>query len=208
LGIGLALVKGLVALHGGEVSIASEGLGRGSEFVVRLPRGNVEVQSEPAAAERTSSASNGAARGRILVADDNRDAANTLAAVLEMYGYEVVTAYSGAEALEVGARARPRAVLLDIGMPGMSGYETARRIRHEAWGRRTVLIAVTGWGQDDDKRKAEVVGFDQHLTKPVDPDDLNRLLGAALGGASMLMESSARAVAPDDVPGPARIEGS
>ena len=182
LGIGLALVKGLVALHGGEVSIASEGLGRGSEFVVRLPRGNVEVQSEPAAAERTSSASNGAARGRILVADDNRDAANTLAAVLEMYGYEVVTAYSGAEALEVGARARPRAVLLDIGMPGMSGYEVARQIREMPELHGVMLVAQPGWGQEQDHRLSKEAGFDAHLVKPLDLDAVQQLLAGMKAG--------------------------
>ena len=192
LGIGLALVKGLVALHGGEVSATSEGLGRGSEFLVRLPGIVAEVQSEAAAAaNQPAGVPGGRARGRVLVADDNRDAATTLAAVLEMFGYAVATAYSGAEALEVGARTRPQAVLLDIGMPGMSGYETARRIRLEAWGRRTILIAVTGWGQDDDKRKAQVAGFDHHLTKPVDSDDLDRLLAASLAAASTVAEASA-----------------
>jgi len=192
LGIGLALVKGLVALHGGQVSAASEGLGRGSEFLVRLPRGSAEVRSEaPAPGHEPSGAANGKARGKVLVADDNRDAASTLAAVLEMYGYEVVTVYSGAEALEAGARARPQAVLLDIGMPGMSGYETARRIRLEAWGRHTVIIAVTGWGQDEDKRKAQAVVIDHHLTKPVDPDELDRLLGAIVDAAATAAETSA-----------------
>jgi CheY-like chemotaxis protein len=108
-----------------------------------------------------------------------------------MDGYEVVTVYSGAEALEAGARARPQAVLLDIGMPGMSGYETARRIRLEAWGRHTVIIAVTGWGQDEDKRKAQAVGIDHHLTKPVDPDELDRLLGAIVDAAATAAETSA-----------------
>ena len=203
LGIGLALVKGLVALHGGQVSVASEGLGRGSEFLVRLPRGAAEVESLPmAAAERPSGISKQRSRGMVLVADDNRDAAMTLAAVLEMYGYAVVIAYSGAEALAIGAHERPQAVLLDIGMPGMTGYETARRIRLEAWGRRTLLIAVTGWGQDDDKRKAQAVGFDHHLTKPVDPGELDRLLGA-------LLSTSSPAAAPlsvrDDLAGPSSL---
>jgi PAS domain S-box-containing protein len=189
LGIGLALVKGLVALHGGEVSVASEGLGRGSEFLVRLPRGAAEAESLPfITGEPPSGISKQKSRGTVLVADDNRDAASTLAAVLEMYGYAVVTAYSGAEALAVGSRVRPQAVLLDIGMPGMTGYETARRIRLEAWGRRTLLIAVTGWGQDDDKRKAQVVGFDHHLTKPVDPDELDRLLATLLSTPSTALQ--------------------
>jgi signal transduction histidine kinase/ActR/RegA family two-component response regulator len=186
LGIGLALVKGLVALHGGQVAASSEGLGRGSEFEIRLPRVIVESASETRAeALHALGNPNAKLRGKLMVVDDNRDAATTLAAVLEMCGYEVVTVYSGAEALEVGARARPQAVLLDIGMPGLSGYETARRIRLEAWGRHTVLIAVTGWGQDDDKRKAQAVGFDHHLTKPVDPDDIERLLSIFLSAAPL-----------------------
>jgi PAS domain S-box-containing protein len=199
LGIGLALVKGLVTLHGGEVSASSEGLGRGSEFLVRLPRGVAAAQSEPvAAANQSLGLSQTASRGKLLVVDDNRDAATTLAAVLELYGYTVMTVYSGAEALEVGARLRPQVVLLDIGMPGMSGYETARRIRLEAWGRHTTLIAVTGWGQDDDKRKAQVVGFDHHLTKPVDPDDLDRLLGMVLRDPLAAQEGTLRgAIRPD-----------
>ena len=198
LGIGLALVKGLVALHGGQVSASSEGLGRGSEFTVRLPQGVVSPESAsrdaipcPAqpAVERK--------RGKVLVADDNRDAAATLAAVLEMAGYEVVIAYSGEEALEVGARARPQVVLLDIGMPGMTGYETARRMRLEAWGRRALLIAVTGWGQDDDKRKAQSAGFDQHLTKPVDPDEIETVLAAYLSSAPAVSGHATRAANED-----------
>ena len=210
LGIGLALVKGLVALHGGQVSASSEGLGRGSEFTVRLPRALVDSQSGASTAPVSSVGSGSErARGRILVADDNRDAAATLSTVLEMSGYEVVTAYSGEQALEAGARTRPQAVLLDIGMPGMSGYETARRIRLEAWGRRALLIAVTGWGQDEDKRKAQSAGFDQHLTKPVDPDQIERLLDAFLSAAPAAVERSARAPAanedlalPEDVESP------
>jgi CheY-like chemotaxis protein len=185
LGIGLALVKGLVELHGGQVSAASDGLGRGAEFLVRLPRGVLDSATGVAdVAHPPPPAAHGKVRGRLLVADDNRDAAATLGAVLEMSGYEVVIAFSGAEALDLGARLRPHAVLLDIGMPGMTGYETARRIRLEAWGRHTVLIAVTGWGQDDDKRKAQAVGFDHHLTKPVDPDEIERLLAASLAAAA------------------------
>jgi PAS domain S-box-containing protein len=204
LGIGLALVKGLVALHGGEVSAASEGLGRGSEFLVRLPHAIAIAQSGPSSAAHPGlRAVNGAARARLLVADDNRDAATTLATVLEMSGYEVHTAYSGAEALEAGAHFQPQAVLLDIGMPGMTGYETARRIRLEAWGRRVILVAVTGWGQDDDKRKAQAAGFDHHLTKPVDPDEIERLLKAALASAAAAPEFTSHSVARDD-----RIDGA
>ena len=122
-------------------------------------------------------------RGRILVADDNRDAAESLALVLRFSGYEVSIAFGGAEALEIGQRERPRAAIIDIGMPGMSGHEVARRMRLEAWGRNAVLIALTGWGQEQDKQAAKAAGFDEHLTKPVDPDDVERVLDDLLGDA-------------------------
>jgi CheY-like chemotaxis protein len=128
------------------------------------------------------------------------------AAVLEMSGYEVIIAFSGAEALEIGARLRPQAVLLDIGMPGMTGYETARRIRLDAWGRHAVLIAVTGWGQDDDKLKAQAVGFDHHLTKPVDPDDIERLLAASLAPSVAVADSAVRNPVRDAAVAPPRDE--
>jgi CheY-like chemotaxis protein len=177
LGIGLALVKGLVALHGGRVEVRSEGLGRGSEFIVHLPH-RVLAPANALAREETSGAANASVvrRGRILVADDNRDAAESLALVLRFSGYEVSIAFNGAEALEIGQRERPRAAIIDIGMPGMSGHEVARRMRLEAWGRNAVLIALTGWGQEQDKQAAKAAGFDEHLTKPVDPDDVERVL--------------------------------
>ena len=187
LGIGLALVKGLVALHGGRVEVRSDGLGHGSEFTVRLPH-KVLASPRAVAVEATSGAANANAvrRGRVLVADDNRDAAESLAMVLHFLGYEVSVAASGAEALELGAQQRPDAAVIDIGMPGMSGHEVARRMRREAWGRRAVLVALTGWGQDHDKQAALAAGFDEHLTKPVDPDLVERVLTARLqsGAAS------------------------
>ena len=181
LGIGLALVKGLVALHGGQVEVHSEGLARGSEFIVRLPHRVLAPQQLPAL-----EVSNGAAnasnvrRGQVLVVDDNRDAAESLGLVLRFMGYEVSVAASGAQALELAAQLRPNAAIIDIGMPGMSGHEVARRMRREAWGRHTVLIALTGWGQDQDKQAALAAGFDEHLTKPVDPDQVERVLAARL----------------------------
>jgi PAS domain S-box-containing protein len=181
LGIGLALVKGLVALHGGRVEVRSDGLGRGSEFTVHLPQ---RVIAAPLAAppETASGAANASdvRRGRVLVADDNRDAADSLSLVLRFMGYEVFTAFDGAEALEIGARERPQAAIIDIGMPGMSGHEVARRVRREAWGRHAVLIALTGWGQDQDKQAARAAGFDEHLTKPVDPDQVESVLARHL----------------------------
>jgi CheY-like chemotaxis protein len=128
-----------------------------------------------------------ALRGRLLVVDDNRDAAESLAIVLQFMGFEVFTAFDGPEALEVGARERPRAAIIDIGMPGMSGYEVARRMRHEAWGRHAVLIALTGWGQESDKQAARAAGFDDHLTKPVDPQGVERLLASHLDAASQAL---------------------
>ncbi|HEU5135088.1 MAG TPA: ATP-binding protein [Steroidobacteraceae bacterium] len=184
LGIGLALVKGLVVLHGGRVEVRSEGLGRGSEFIVHLPH-RVLAPSSAMAREEDTGAANASVvrRGRILVADDNRDAAESLALVLRFSGYEVSIAYNGNEALEVARRDRPRAAIIDIGMPGMSGHEVARRMRLEAWGRNAILVALTGWGQEQDKQAAKAAGFDEHLTKPVDPDDVERVLDELLRDA-------------------------
>jgi PAS domain S-box-containing protein len=182
LGIGLALVKGLVALHGGRVEVRSEGLGRGSEFVIHLPHKVLAPMTDAAGEVDSGGAANAAEvrRGRVLVVDDNRDAAESLALVLKFAGYEVFLAFNGAEALETGSRERPHAGLIDIGMPGMSGHEVARRMRLEAWGKNAVLIALTGWGQEQDKQAAMAAGFDEHLTKPVDPVDVERVLGDRL----------------------------
>ena len=116
----------------------------------------------------------------ILVADDNRDGANSLSLLLTLMGFNVVLAYSGSDALAVAQRERPSAALLDIGMPGLTGYEVARRLRLEAWGRHVVLTAVTGWGQAEDKQNAMSAGFDEHLTKPVDPKTLEEVLNRRL----------------------------
>jgi CheY-like chemotaxis protein len=176
LGIGLALVKGLISLHGGTVSAASEGLGYGSTFTVRLPRAAV-MSSQPAIEHRPEHRGSGlTARCKVLVADDNKDAANSLAMVLEMSGFEVLVAYSGSQALEIGSRERPDAFVLDIGMPELSGHEAARRIRQEAWGKQALLVTVTGWGQQEDIDKAHAAGFDCHFTKPVDLEILQRYL--------------------------------
>ena len=185
LGIGLALVKGLVALHGGRVEVRSEGLGRGSEFIVHLPH-RVLAPAHALPREENTGAANASVvrRSRILVADDNRDAAESLALVLRFSGYEVSIAFGGAEALEIARRDRPRAAIIDIGMPGMSGHEVARRMRLEAWGRHAALIALTGWGQEQDKQAAKAAGFDRHLTKPVNPDDVERVLDELLSDAT------------------------
>jgi PAS domain S-box-containing protein len=181
LGIGLALVKGLVTLHGGRVEVHSEGLGRGSEFIIHLPH-KLLVQGRDGEEERaTGGTDTTARRGRLLVADDNRDAAESLAMVLRFMGYDVAVAFSGSEALDIAASHKPRAAIVDIGMPGMSGHEVAQRLRREAWGRHAVLIALTGWGQEQDKLAARAAGFDDHLTKPVDPEEVGRVLARHLG---------------------------
>lgn len=174
LGIGLALVKGLITLHGGSVDVHSDGPGQGSTFTLRLPRSAVIERAASAETTMTGTATNG--RCRVLVTDDNFDAAESLAMVLRLEGHEVTVAHSGAKALEMAARDRPQVIILDIGMPGVNGYEAARRIRHEAWGRHTLLIALTGWGQEDDKIRAASAGFDHHLTKPVAPDAVQHLV--------------------------------
>jgi CheY-like chemotaxis protein len=118
-----------------------------------------------------------------LIADDNQDSADTMRMLLELSGHEVHVARTGAEALELAKQVRPDIGIFDIGMPDMSGYQVAERIRHEAWGEKIILIAVTGWGQDSDKRKAFAAGFDHHLTKPVDPEGLEQLFEAPAGRA-------------------------
>ena len=176
LGIGLALVKGLVTLHGGSVDAASEGPGRGSTFTIRLPRTLIAQHRPQGAAGATQVKAGGTARCTVLVADDNRDAAESLALVLQHCGYATHVAHTGREALALALRERPEALVLDIGMPEMTGYEVAQHIRREAWGKRALLLAVTGWGQSEDKQRAAAAGFDHHLTKPVAPEALEQLL--------------------------------
>jgi PAS domain S-box-containing protein len=178
IGIGLALVKGFVELHGGRVEAHSAGLARGSEFVVSLPIALSDPHSTTSLAPAHVQASQPQPR-RVLVADDNRDGAEIMALLLKLSGYEVHVAHTGPEALTLAAHYRPAVAILDIGMPGMSGYEVAAQIRGEPWGAGIQLIAVTGWGQDEDKRKALEAGFDHHLTKPIDPDELQRLMALA-----------------------------
>jgi CheY-like chemotaxis protein/two-component sensor histidine kinase len=175
LGIGLALVRGLVGLHGGTVEAHSEGSNRGSEFIVRLPIGAESPAAD--AKPREDRCSSGAAL-KLLLADDNRDAAETCAMLLESEGHRVYQAHNGPQALELAERYRPDALLLDIGMPDMNGYELAKKIRSVEWGKQILLIAVTGWGQADDKRRAREAGFDHHLVKPIDIQQLRSLLAA------------------------------
>jgi CheY-like chemotaxis protein/nitrogen-specific signal transduction histidine kinase len=174
LGIGLALSRGLVALHGGKIDAQSAGLGRGSEFSVQLPTcasDAADNSTAPAAQEES------ARTRRILVADDNLDAGESLAMLLRLDGHEVELATNGTEAVELFEKIKPDFAILDIGMPGLNGYEVARRIRSSGH-RDAILIAVTGWGQDADKARASDAGFNHHFTKPVEPAALSALIGS------------------------------
>jgi len=179
LGIGLALVRALVELHGGEVRAHSEGTGRGSEFTVRLPI--VGDAATPAADEPAPARESPTRDRRILVVDDNHDTVTALAALMERFGYEVRAAYDGPGAVAEARAFRPDIALLDIGLPGLNGYEVASAIREAHWGKSVILVALTGWGQDQDKRQAQESGFDYHITKPVDLGALREILG---GGES------------------------
>ena len=180
LGIGLSLVKALVEMHGGSVRARSEGRGMGSEFEVRLPLAQAETAETPA---RNRQSAVPAAPRRILVVDDSRDAASGLASLLGLMGNDTRAAYGGVEALEVGAAFRPHVVVLDIGMPKLNGYEAARRIRQKPWGRDVVLVALTGWGQEEDRRRAREAGFQLHVVKPATPASIEKMLASlpALG---------------------------
>ena len=177
LGIGLALAKGLVELHDGCIEAHSEGAGKGSTFTVRLPAGQPSLPQAQTIPLTDNGTDTGMAQTRrILIADDNRDAAESLATLLELLGHEVAVAFDGEAALIKFAEFQPEAALLDLGMPVLSGIELARAIRHRPDGKRVVLIAVTGWGQERDKQLALEAGFDHHLTKPIDPRQLKQLL--------------------------------
>jgi signal transduction histidine kinase len=174
LGIGLALAQGLIELHGGTIEANSAGLGCGSEFTVRLPRRMAAHSMQPRV--NSSASPSIALRRRVLIADDNRDSAETLAALLRLEGHEVTSVHDGPVALSAFNEIKPEVALLDIGMPGLTGYEVARKMRQAAGGNAVRLIAITGWGQDVDKERAFAAGFDYHLTKPVDPSRLMELL--------------------------------
>jgi PAS domain S-box-containing protein len=171
MGIGLSLVKEFVELHGGSVEARSMGLRQGSEFLVRLPVATGD-ELKPAVAAKNLHGP----RRRILVVDDNCDAAASLAMILKMMGHEVRIAHDGEAAVAVAAEYRPRLVLMDLGMPKVDGYEAARRIRLQPWGAELFLVALTGWGAEEDRRRTQDGGFDSHLVKPVDMDILKRLI--------------------------------
>jgi len=181
LGIGLSLVREIVRLHGGTISAVSAGAGQGSEFTVRLPLARVDPAeaSKPSSGMRTTGA-----QRRILVVDDNRDAATSMALLLGAFGHEVHTVHDGASAIEQARTLRPDVVLLDIGLPGMDGYDVAARLRELDGLRDTVLIGITGYGQEDDRRRSRDAGFDHHLVKPVEIGILNDLLSTVVGRAA------------------------
>jgi CheY-like chemotaxis protein len=172
LGIGLTLAKRLVELHGGTIEATSEGPGRGSTLTVRLP---VAVAVEAEGTERVRGEPPPYGECRVLIAEDNPDAAEMMRLMLSLKGHDVRVAADGMQAVEIVEAFHPHIVFLDIGMPRMDGYEAARRIR-ERLGRRVVLVALTGWGQDEDKRRSREAGFDHHLTKPPEPERLERLI--------------------------------
>ena len=182
-GIGLTLVKKLVEMHGGRVEASSAGPGRGSEFVVRLPAADDPRAEGQAAARSRSAVPPPLPCRRALVVDDNVDAADSLALLLRLSGQEVRVAHDGPTALLAAQAFRPELVLLDLGMPGMDGYEVARRLRQQPESRTALVVALTGWGQDSDRRRSAEAGFDRHLVKPVEPSDLEKLL-AEVRGAS------------------------
>jgi signal transduction histidine kinase/ActR/RegA family two-component response regulator len=183
LGIGLTLVKSLVDMHGGRVIARSDGVGTGAEFIVHLPIVQASVVQQPANEDRHEWTP---LAYRILVADDNGDAAESMGAALRLMGNEVRTVRDGLAAVVEAEAFRPDVVLLDIGMPKLDGYEAAKRIRAARWGQAMVLIALTGWGQDEDRQKAADAGFDRHFTKPVSPFEIRELLAGLRGKASPL----------------------
>jgi two-component system CheB/CheR fusion protein len=180
LGIGLTLVKSLVELHGGRVEVTSDGVGKGSEFVVRLPALAGETPAAPVAWAEEGPV----VPRRVLVVDDNRDSAESLATLLRLGSHEVVTAHNGMKALEAAHTFRPDVVLLDIGLPGMTGFEVARTLRARPDTQPALIVAMTGYGQDTDRDRSREAGFDHHLVKPLDPSEVRRLLAIGRGPVS------------------------
>jgi CheY-like chemotaxis protein len=173
LGIGLALVRSFAELHGGTVEARSAGPGAGSEFAVRLPVSASEAgdsEGDEQAPDRRIQAR------RILVVDDNHDGCDSMAALLSIDGHTVQTEYDGVSAIAAAEKFRPQVILMDLGMPKMNGYDACAHIRAQAWSKDMLVVAMTGWGQKEDKLRAQQAGFDAHLVKPVDPDELQRLL--------------------------------
>jgi two-component system CheB/CheR fusion protein len=181
LGIGLTVVRRLVEMHGGTVMARSAGPGQGSEFTVRLP--TLSETPDPERTEQAGPPPLTATRRRVLVVDDNVDAAESLALLVRLWGHEARVAHNGPEALRTAEEYHPEVVVLDIGLPGLNGYEVARRLRQQPGLEKTVLAAVTGYGQEEDRRRSTAAGFDHHLTKPVDPEALQAVV-ASVGEGS------------------------
>ncbi len=177
LGIGLTLVKQLVEMHGGTVAAESAGEGQGAQFTVRLPITEPDGQ-QPSDRRDEANVSQASAALRVLVVDDNEDAVISQSLIMRLDGNDVRIAHGGDEAERIAGAFRPHVVLLDIGMPGRSGYEVAKRIRAELWGKGMLLVALTGWGQEQDRQRSKEAGFDAHLVKPVDHAELSRLLAS------------------------------
>ena len=178
LGIGLTLVKALVEMHGGRIDVRSEGPGKGSEFSVWLPAANpaVDVVAVPEAPEAGRGTPTHGKSWRVLLVDDNRDVARSLARLVRSLGHDIRVAFDGQEALQVAHLFQPHVVLMDIGLPKLNGYDAAREMRSNPWAEDVTLVALTGWGGDMDRQRAHEAGFDRHLTKPVEPDVLEALL--------------------------------
>jgi CheY-like chemotaxis protein len=176
LGIGLSLSREFAEMHGGSVDAYSAGFGQGSEFVIRLPV--LDSSDARQAVPLVQEAGHDGRRTQVLVVDDNQDAADSLAALLEIEGFDVRTVYDGAAALAAAGQRQPDMIIMDLGMPGMDGYETARAIRQQPGAERILLLALTGWGQNDARRRTTEAGFDHHLVKPVELEQIIRLAGA------------------------------
>jgi CheY-like chemotaxis protein len=189
LGIGLALVRGLVEMHGGSVSAKSDGPGHGSTFTVRLPVLKARNELTPTRLGDGLSVGRGPRR-RILVVDDNRDSAESMAALLGLLGNEVITAHDGIEAIEAAEQVRPDVVFMDVGMPRLNGYEATRRIREQPWGSGVTIIALTGWGQDADRAQSAAAGCDGHLVKPVSLPDLQNVLSEIIRASAPHADSA------------------
>ena len=178
LGVGLALARRLAEMHGGTIEARSAGPGAGTQFVIRLAAAAAPGHGLPA---RRRAGDGALARTRrILVVDDNHDSALALAMMLRMMGHEAHTAHDGYQALETAAALRPHMILLDLGMPGLSGYDTCRQLREQPWAGSVSIVALTGWGQEDERRRSREAGFDEHLVKPVDLTALTKLFTAAV----------------------------